>query len=264
MIVGLIERALRLPAARRRLWRSWYQFLVRRDAGRDWTFMNYGYFADEPLELTAEREADRFCIQLYDLLASASPLEGREVLEVGCGRGGGADWIAERHLPARMVGVDYTPANVEFCRQAQVRPKLEFLVGDAEALPFEDDSFDALVNLESSHCYGSRARFYREAARVLRPGGGFLHADIFDATEVGEVRAWLAEAGLDVQAETDIGEQVLRAMAADDSRKRALIAERVPGWLLGLFGQFAGLEGSRVFEALRSGDLRYLFFEASA
>jgi SAM-dependent methyltransferase len=264
MIVDLIVRTLRLPAARRRLWRSWYQYLARGDSGRDWTFMNYGYEGETPLELPAEREADRYCIQLYDLLASATPLEGLEVLEVGSGRGGGAAWVHERHRPARMVGADYTPANVDFCRAAHPAEGLEFVVGDAEALPFADGRFDALINLESSHCYGSRARFYARAERVLRPGGAFLHADIFDAAEVGEVRKALAGSGLEVESERDIGAEVIEAMDRDDARKRAFIKERVPGWLIGLFGQFAGLQGSRVHENLRSGELRYLLFLARA
>lgn len=262
MLVDLIARTLRLPAARRRLWRSWYQFLARRDTGRDWTFMNYGYLSPEPLDLPPDREADRFCIELYELLASKAELEGREVLEVGSGRGGGSAWVLERHRPARMVGLDYTPANVDFSRATHRAEGLEFIVGDAEALPFVADRFDALINLESSHCYGSRARFYAEAARVLRPGGRFLHADIFDASEVGEVRQALSEAGLIVTNEDDISDQVLAAMDADDERKRAEIEARVPRWLLGLFGQFAGLKDSRVHASLRSGDLRYLLFQA--
>ena len=68
--------------------------------------MNYGYLADPALDLPPEREADRFCIQLYDLLASATPLQGLEVLEGGSGRGGGAAWVNERHRPAAMVGAD--------------------------------------------------------------------------------------------------------------------------------------------------------------
>lgn len=256
----LVERILRLPALRRKLWRWWYQWLVRLDARPDWTFMNYGYCGEKPLELPEEREADRYCIQLYDRLASAAALEGLEVLEVGSGRGGGAAWVHERHRPASMTGVDYTPANVEFCRARHKAPGLDFVVGDAEALLFENDRFDAVLNLESSHCYASRARFYLEVARVLRPGGCFLHADLFTAAETGEIRRLLAEAGLRIESEQDIGNEVFEAMRRDDERKRRLIQERAPRWLHGLLGQFAGVDGSGVHNSLRSGAVRYLVF----
>jgi len=255
-----VERILRVPTVRRWLWRRWYQWLVRRDARPDWTFMNYGYCAEEPLGLPEEREADRYCIQLYDFLASATALEGLEVLEVGSGRGGGAAWVHERHRPALMMGVDYTPANIEFCRARHTAPGLDFVVGDAEALLFENDRFDALLNLESSHCYGSRARFYGEVVRVLRPGGCFLYADMFDAAETGEIRRLLAEAGLRVESEQDISNEVFEAMRCDDERKRRLIEERAPRWLRGLVRQFAGVDGSEVHNNLGSGAIRYLAF----
>jgi SAM-dependent methyltransferase len=263
MLVDLVARSLRLPAARRGLWRAWYHLLVRRDAGSDWTFMNYGFHGSEPLDLDPEEEPDRYCIQLYDLLASAAPLEGRDLLEVGSGRGGGAAWIHRRHGPRTTTGVDYTPANVAFCRRRHGAPGLEFVVGDAEDLPFEQGRFDAIVNLESSHCYGSRARFYREAARVLRDGGRFLHADLFEPAEAEQARSDLESAGLSVAAERDLTEGVVAAMERDDARKRRLVAERVPAWMQGLVGQFAGLEGSRVLESLRDGSLVYLFFDSS-
>lgn len=256
----IVERVLRVPTLRRRLWRWWYQRLVRMDSRPDWTFMNYGYCAGEPLELSKEREADRYCIQLYDLLASATALEGREVLEVGSGRGGGAAWVHERHRPALMTGVDYTPANIELCRARHTAPGLDFEAGDAEALPFENDRFDAVLNLESSHCYGSRARFFGEVARVLQPGGCFLYADLFSEAETGEIRRLLAEAGLRIESEQDIGPGVFEAMRRDDERKRRLIEERAPRWLHGLLGQFAGVDGSGVHNSLGNGAIRYLFF----
>ncbi|QDU31359.1 Phthiotriol/phenolphthiotriol dimycocerosates methyltransferase [Anatilimnocola aggregata] len=55
---------------------------------------------------------------------------------------------------------------------------LSFVVGDAENLPFEDDTFDAVVNVESSHCYRSDPAFLAQVRRVLRTGGHVLFADL--------------------------------------------------------------------------------------
>jgi SAM-dependent methyltransferase len=51
--------------------------------------------------------------------------------------------------------------------------------GDAEDLPFSDNEFDIVINVESSHNYPNLRRFFEEVARVLRPGGFFSHADVF-------------------------------------------------------------------------------------
>ncbi len=56
----------------------------------------------------------------------------------------------------------------------------------------------------------------------------------------------------------DITEQVLSAMQADSERKQALIREHIAGWLSATFQQFAGLEGTQVFEAFRSREMVYV------
>ena len=49
--------------------------------------------------------------------------------------------------------------------------------GDADNLPFADQSFDAVINIEASHCYPRLSHFLADVARVLRPGGHFLYVD---------------------------------------------------------------------------------------
>jgi ubiquinone/menaquinone biosynthesis C-methylase UbiE len=56
--------------------------------------------------------------------------------------------------------------------------EIEFIQGSAERLPFGDEDFDVVINIESSHTYGSVARFLSEVERVLRPGGYLLLADL--------------------------------------------------------------------------------------
>src|SRR2546430_1565813 len=93
------------PGFKRLLWRSWYQYLARYDLP-EWRFMNYGYASSDAQEarpaLDAEDEADRYAIQLYHRVANAVPLSGRDVLEVGCGRGGGSSFVKRYHRPRRM------------------------------------------------------------------------------------------------------------------------------------------------------------------
>src|SRR5262249_47022535 len=143
--------AYRFPAVRRLLWRGWYQFLARQYPDRQWTFMNYGHRPTHgamPFALAVEDEADRSCIQLYQIVAGPVELDGREVLEVGSGRGGGASFVARYHRPSRIVGVDLSPVAVAFCRARHRVPGLTFEVGDAERLRFEAASFDVVINVE--------------------------------------------------------------------------------------------------------------------
>ena len=103
------------------------------------------------------------------------------VLEVGCGRGIALPVLAERLRPASLVGIDIEPVFVEIARE-RVRASglaATVLEGDLRDLSFEDDSFDLVVDFGT--CYhvgggsaGARAAL-REIARVLCPGGLFIH-----------------------------------------------------------------------------------------
>src|SRR5690606_32654417 len=115
-----------------------------------WTFMNYGYEPLGPGEhhtvLTEDEEPDRYCIQMYDHLASAVPLHGRRVIEVGSGRGGGSSWVHQRYSPRKTRGVDFSAKAVALCRRRHHHSGLSFVRGDAEQLPFRDATVHAVLN----------------------------------------------------------------------------------------------------------------------
>lgn len=228
--------------------------------------MNYGFEPDdarERLELEPGEEDDRFCMQLYDYVAGATNLNGLQVLEVGSGRGGGAAFVSRRHQPSQMTGVDFSARAVELCNERQSADGLNFVTGDAEALPFDDQSFDAVLNVESSHCYGSMPRFLSEVHRVLKDGGHFLFADFRPPTVLEQLLAQIAAAGLSVGEHEDITANVLRAMELDSERKQRLIAEHVSSWLSGTFQQFAGVRNSDVYRSFQDSQLAYIRVLAS-
>ena len=78
-------------------------------------FMNYGYVDDFPVSLLEEDEQDRLFIQLYEMNVRDSSLKGKQVLEIGSGRGGGASWIAKTYSPEKLVAVDYSGESVKLC-----------------------------------------------------------------------------------------------------------------------------------------------------
>jgi SAM-dependent methyltransferase len=264
LLARAVELATRSARGKRLLWRTWYQFLAARYRDPGWTFMNYGYRPPEgeapPLSLDRGDEDDRSCIQLYDAVARGAPLAGRDVLEVGCGRGGGAAYVARALGPRRLVAVDLSTRAVALCRLRFAHPRLSFEVGDAERLPFGDATFDIVLNVESSHCYGHLDLFLREVRRVLRPDGHFLYADFRPRDEVPAWRASLQAAGFTVTGERDLRPGVVAALDADETHKRSLISRVVDRPLAGIFGEFAALAGSEMNAALRTGDLEYRAF----
>jgi ubiquinone/menaquinone biosynthesis C-methylase UbiE len=101
------------------------------------------------------------------LLDAAAVGPGKRTLDVATGPGYVSAKVAERG--ADGVGIDIAQAMVELARLRH--PELEFRTGDAEALPFEDGSFDAVIaNFVLLHL-GRPERAAAEFARVLAPGG---------------------------------------------------------------------------------------------
>ena len=96
--------------------------------------------------------------------------------------------------PASYTALDLNRAAVAFCRRTHNVPGVDFINGDAEKLPFPDNAFDAVINIESSGAYPNFSRFLAEVARVLRPGGHFLYADLRPQNKIAVWEAALASA----------------------------------------------------------------------
>ena len=248
------------PQLKRLLWRRWYQYLAGYQHS-GWRFMNYGFASltpgNPPLELQPGDEPDRYSIQLYHRVASAVPLAGLDVLEVGSGRGGGASFVMRYHKPRRLTGLDFAAKAVCFCRDQHRLEGLSFVAGDAELLPLDDESFDAVLNIESSHCYGSMPRFLRQVNRVLRPGGHFLFADLRSAVDRDRLDRDIQECGMTLLEQEDITANVLAALRCESARKLALIEQSVNQPLQNAFRQFAAVEGSEVYEGFKTGATVY-------
>ena len=214
------------PSVKRTLIDVLYRLMTRLDRDGDMVFMNYGFADHAPngggVALRPEDERDRCCIQLYHHLAGEIDLEEKDVLEVGSGRGGGASYVARYLRPRSYVGMDRCAAAVAFSASQHAAPGLAFREGDAEALPFPDASVDVVLNVESSHGYGSLPRFFGEVRRVLRPGGRFLYTDHRAPHQLDAGRAEIAAAGFTIERETEITPNVLAALgyAALSRRKQ--------------------------------------------
>jgi SAM-dependent methyltransferase len=107
---------------------------------------------------------------LDDTLAYAGT-SGMDVLDVGCGQG--IDVYRYAEAGARVTGIDLTPRHVELATAhlAAMGAGATLLVGDAETLPFDDESFDRVSTNGVLHHTPDFDTAVREIRRVLRPGG---------------------------------------------------------------------------------------------
>lgn len=199
----------------------------------DVQFMNWGYAvlgsSEQELLLNEHDEPQRYPLQMYYQVAGAVPVARKDVLEVGSGRGGGAEFLTRYFKPASYTGVDLSPANVEFCNRQHQLPGLRFTRGDAQELPFDDEQFDCVINVESSHCYPRPEQFLQEVFRVLRRGGHLLMSDFRDVADTippsTESRSTLLkqirDAGFVIVEAEDITANVVRSLDLDHDRKVA-------------------------------------------
>lgn len=258
-MISILERLFSVGSVRKAIWQLWYPFLTKRIKSEGVLFLNYAFETDPPvgLILEPEDEPNRACIQLYHHVASQVDLAGKEVLEVSCGHGGGASWIARTMKPAGYTGLDLNSAGIQFCQQKHHVPGLSFTQGDAQMLPFPNSSMDAIINVEASHCYPDFPGFLSEVARVLRPGGHFLYADFRFSDGFAAWEEAIAKAPLKFVQSRDISPEVLRGMNSNAEKNRALVRDRLPRFLHSLGNDFAGVPGAKVHAALQSGEMSY-------
>jgi SAM-dependent methyltransferase len=257
--VGLTQLSARWRPA---LWRWLYDRLAKSDARGELLFMNYGYAdADDnrALVLIPQDEPFRYPIQLYAHAVDGVNLLGKDVVEVGCGRGGGGSFLIRHYQPSSYTGVDLSDAAIKWCRDHHRFPQARWLSGRADALPISSASADVVVNVESSHCYPSMADFVHEVTRVLRPGGYFALCDLRSPEGLAELASCLAASGLKQRRQRDITSDVVRALDSL-SDTRAHLVGRVPPILRAAIRDFVGLKGSAMYEMLATGGLGYVSY----
>ena len=172
------------------------------------------------------------------LLDAAGVGRGTRVLDVACGAGIVSGLASSRG--AEVIGVDFSP---EMLAEARRRyPALQFREGDAEALPFEADRFDAVVINFGLHHFPFPARAVAEAHRVLRPGGRLcfttwanprehvLHRILTDAVRVaGDTSASLPVAPGGAVNESEVCLRFLReATFRPESLRAEILKQAIP------------------------------------
>ncbi len=236
-----------------------------------WRFMNYGYAFDNAKDnpvLGPEDEAERYCAQLYHVVASQVDLAGKRLLDVGSGRGGGASHMHRYLGLAETVGMDLASSAVELSSRifADVEG-LRYQQGDSMDMPFEDASFDAVTNVESSHCYPDLGKFLSEVHRVLKPGGSFLYTDFTPSgsdgpEELSKSLKALELAGFEEVTSTNITQNVVRGLELDEERRTSEIRKNFPFGTRRFARLWAGTTDSWIYEDFKNGRREYVMFHA--
>lgn len=236
-------------------------------------FLNWGYEAVDgapdwlPAGTPPPRGVNAAHIRLLLELVSDTPLDGRSVLDIGCGRGGVLKTIAERFSPKKLTGLDISPDNIAFCQRHLALRKARFQVADACQLPLGDASVDVVVNLESSGSYPDFAGFLTEVARVLKPGGAFLFGDVLPAEWLPELRTALPGIGLALVRERCVSVNVLGARAKAAAVEARLFEQGklresdADGRLAHFMEVYRASDGSAINTLMRDGALTYRLFQ---
>jgi cyclopropane fatty-acyl-phospholipid synthase-like methyltransferase len=230
--------------------------------------LHYGYWPRGETGGSFGEAQQRFTDLLIHQLGSQ---QGQRVLDVGCGLGEPATRLA-RSTGCKVEGITISPSQAaqaeQWARLHDPSGQTKFHCADAMALPFPDGSFDAAWAVESMFHMPDHAKVLREVARVLRPGGRLLVADLVLSAEVTPreqsflqhafvARAFLtaetypklmSDAGFDVEQVLDVSANVratFDAVAAAIQEKEAEV-RRVYGdaFLSGVKDQWARISQS--------------------
>ena len=100
----------------------------------------------------------------------------KTLLDAGCGTAPMISLLSEKYPDAHFTGLDLTPEMIKQAKRKGLK-NAEFAVGDCEKMPFEDSSFDIVINSQSFHHYPDPQAFFNEVSRVLKPGGMLVLRD---------------------------------------------------------------------------------------
>jgi ubiquinone/menaquinone biosynthesis C-methylase UbiE len=147
-------------------------------------FMNHGYKnldGSNVIQYNKEDEKWSNRINLYTHLVEVLKkyelkFKELDVLDIGCGFGHGTSLLKKYYNFKNVTGLDF---NGNFINDAKSKfNNVEYVHASATSLPFKNNSVDIITNIESLHHYKGTHYFYREAYRVLKPGGYVLTTDV--------------------------------------------------------------------------------------
>lgn len=112
------------------------------------------------------------------VIDACAPRPGHRIADIACGLGGTLATLAARDASFDLIGINIDRRQLDICRSAAPSRSLSLIAADACALPLAAGTLDRIICLEAAFHFPARHAFFKECARVLRPGGRLVLTDI--------------------------------------------------------------------------------------
>ena len=246
------------PNIRKRVLKNWYELFNHYLHKQNYPFLNYGYCDNNPpIELSVNDEEFRYSIQLYNQLLSKIDLREKHILEIGSGRGGGANFINQYFDHAGYTGIDISKKAITISNKLYKSDNVNFIWGDAEDLQFENCLFEVILNVESSHCYSSMDQFLSEVHRVLLPSGYFLFCDLREEHQVENFLNSLEKSNFELVEMKDISKHIISGLEKMSDDRISFINQNIPRVFRKSIESYSGVHEGDIFNSFLNGTRKY-------
>lgn len=223
-------------------------------------FLNFGYVQNESKHYShpyfMNHVFNKNSIRLLGEVIGDIDLNNKDVIDVGCGRGGDIAILNKLFEPNKIIGLDISYENIAFCKKTVRKSNTFFVVGDAESLPFFSSSFDVVVNIESSLNYPNVNDFFQGVYRLLKTGGHFLYADSIPVADIQTRESYLLNLGFQMTRITNATSNIL--LSIEENAKRSVYSMDNNGELN--LNDFLALPGSEKYQVLHEGSSAYMIY----
>jgi len=232
----------------------------------EWKHINWGYASlhkkgHSIKDLNPADEDKRTYYQLYHYLATGlgnwNTLEGKNVLELRSGGGGGINYVAQKLNPDKCMGVDISSTQSNFCKKAYSKiPKLSFYTADtldsASQIPeLVDQRVDMIISAQSSKYVKDFKQFIHEIETLLKPGGVFAFADLKLVEDWAQIESNLTSTSLKIIQREDISQNVMKALEIDEKGKWQVLNRYIGSVARMIFKVLGIVRNNIISEALK-------------